>query len=252
MGDVAHEPTRRRGRPPATDSADTRRAILDNARRLFAERGYGAITNKDVAEAAGITTGALYHYVDSKLDLYVAVHRDVQRRVYGRFIEAVETPATFLGQLDAVLEAAHELNLEDPTLALFVGTVRTDMRRFPEVADRLERSVVARDEFFMRMVGAGVASGEIRPEGPRPRRGVRAHRPHRPHRGLRVARTASSGDRLDPGAAARRTDRPRGCVEEARGNGGMPVDEDSRHMERVRSRSPAGHVFEVQWRAEGE
>lgn len=163
MVDVAPGGTRRRGRPPATDSADTRQAIFDNARRLFAERGYGAVTNKDVAEAVGITTGALYHYVDSKLDLYVAVHRDMQRRVYGRFVEAVEGSATFLGQLDAVLEAALELNAEDPTLAWFVGTVRTDMRRFPEVADRLERSVIARDEFFMSMIGAGVASGEIRP-----------------------------------------------------------------------------------------
>jgi AcrR family transcriptional regulator len=137
---------------------------LDNARRLFAERGYGAVTNKAVAEAAGITTGALYHYVDSKLDLYLAVHSDMQRRVYGRFVEAVDASATFLGQLDGVLEAAHELNVEDPTLALFVGTVRTDMRRFPEVAERLEHSVTARDEFFVSIVGAGVASGEIRPD----------------------------------------------------------------------------------------
>lgn len=163
MVDVAPERTRRRGRPPARDSAETKQAIFDNARRLFAERGYGAVTNKEVAEAAGITTGALYHYVDSKLDLYVAVHRDMQRRVYGRFIEAVAASQTFLGQLDAVLEAAHELNVEDPTLALFVGTARADMRRFPEVADRLERSVVARDEFFNSMIAAGVASGEIRP-----------------------------------------------------------------------------------------
>ena len=163
MVDVATGGTRRRGRPPATDSADTRQAIFDNARRLFAERGYGAVTNKDVAEAAGITTGALYHYVDSKLDLYVAVHRDMQPRVYGRFVEAVEASDTFLGQLDAVLEAAHELNVEDPTLALFVGTVRTDMRRFPDISDRLERSVVARDEFFVSMIAAGIASGEIRP-----------------------------------------------------------------------------------------
>ncbi len=163
MVDVSQGGTRRRGRPPATDSADTRQAIFDNARRLFAERGYGAVTNKDVAEAAGITTGALYHYVDSKLDLYVAVHRDMQRRVYGRFVEAVARSATFLGQLDAVLEAALELNAEDPTLAWFVGTVRTDMRRFPEVADRLEHSVIARDQFFMSMIGVGVASGEIRP-----------------------------------------------------------------------------------------
>ena len=164
MVDAAPPGTRRRGRPPATDSADTRRAIFDNARHLFAERGYGAVTNKDVAAAAGITTGALYHYVDSKLDLYLAVHRDMQRRVYGRFVEAVESCDSFLGQLDGVLEAAHALNVEDPSLALFVGTVRTDMRRFPEIADRLEKSVAARDEFFVSIVDVGVASGEIRPE----------------------------------------------------------------------------------------
>ena len=111
MVDVATGGTRRRGRPPATDSADTRQAIFDNARRLFAERGYGAVTNKDVAEAAGITTGALYHYVDSKLDLYVAVHRDMQRRVYGRFVEAVEASDTFLGQLDIVDQCASRRDL---------------------------------------------------------------------------------------------------------------------------------------------
>lgn len=164
MSDAAPAGARKRGRPPATDSADTRRAILDSARRLFAERGYGAVTNKDVAAAAGITTGALYHYVESKLELYVAVHRDMQRQIYGRFIEAVEASDTFIGQLEGVLEAAHELNGEDHTLALFVGAVRTDMRRFPEIADRLANSVLQRDEFFVSIVDVGVASGEVRPQ----------------------------------------------------------------------------------------
>ena len=77
--------SRRRGRPPATNSADTRQAILKAARALFAERGYGAVTNKDVASVAGITTGALYHYVESKLDLYAEVDRDMQRTIYRRF-----------------------------------------------------------------------------------------------------------------------------------------------------------------------
>jgi len=163
MVDTAGTEPRRRGRPPASDSADTRRAIIDNARRLFAEGGYGAVTNKEVAAASGITTGALYHYVESKLDLYVEVHREMQRHVYGQFVEAVESSDTFLGQLEGVLEAAHRLNEEDPTLAMFVGTVRTDMRRFPEIADRLERSVVQRDAFFTSIVDAGIASGEVRP-----------------------------------------------------------------------------------------
>jgi AcrR family transcriptional regulator len=164
MVDVAGAGTRRRGRPPASDSAETRRAIIDNARRLFAERGYGAVTNKALAEASGITTAALYHYVESKLDLYVAVHHDMQRRVYGRFIEAVEGSDTFLGKFEGMLEAAHSMNVEDRTLALFVGTVRNDMRRFPEISERLARADAARDDFFVAVVDAGVATGEVRPE----------------------------------------------------------------------------------------
>ncbi len=164
MVDAAPAGSRRRGRPPATDSADTRRAIIDNARRLFAERGYGGVTNKELAEASGITTGALYHYVESKLDLYVAVHHDMQRRVYGRFIEAVEGSDTFLGQFEGMLEAAHSMNVEDHTLALFVGTVRNDMRRYPEIAERLARADAARDDFFVGVVDTGVATGEVRPD----------------------------------------------------------------------------------------
>ncbi len=163
MVDDAPVVSRRRGRPPATDSADTRRTIVDNARRLFAERGYGGVTNKELAEASGITTGALYHYVESKLDLYVAVHGDMQRRVYGRFVEAVGASNTFLGTFEGMLEAAHAMNVEDHTLALFVGTVRNDMRRFPEVAERLARADAARDEFFVGIVDKGIATGEVRP-----------------------------------------------------------------------------------------
>ena len=46
----------RLGRPPDTDSADTRRRILDIARLAFAQRGYGAATNRNLGssvEAAG-------------------------------------------------------------------------------------------------------------------------------------------------------------------------------------------------------
>ena len=155
---------RRRGRPPATDSTETRNKIFEVARRLFAERGYGAVTNKDVASAAGITTGALYHYVESKLDLYVQVDADMQRSIWRRFQAAVASSETFLGKLSAVLEAAYEMGVEDPTVASFVGAVRTDMRRHPEVAERLARDAMAREQFFVNIVDVGVATGEIAPE----------------------------------------------------------------------------------------
>ena len=155
---------RRRGRPPATDSAETRTAIFDGARRLFGERGYGAATNKDLAAAAGVTTGALYHYVESKLDLYVAVHSDMQSRIYQGFQAAEASERTFLGKLSAVLDAAQMINVEDPSLAKFVGVVRADVRRYPEVAERLAEADSAREDFFLDLVEVGVSTGEVRRE----------------------------------------------------------------------------------------
>ena len=166
LDDSADVPTtgRRRGRPPATDSAETRSALFEAARRLFAERGYGAVTNKDVATAAGITPGALYHYVESKRDLYAAVHADVQTRVYGRFTEAVESCDTFIGKFEAVLEAANAMNLEDQSLALFLGAVRIDIRRYDELRGKLSNGVAVRDQFFTGLVDIGIETGEIEPE----------------------------------------------------------------------------------------
>lgn len=158
------ETPRRRGRPPDTKSSETREAILSGARKLFGERGYGAVTNKDLAAAAGVTTGALYHYVESKLDLYLEVHRDMQTKIYGRFQLAESSQDTFIGKLEAVLDAAHDMNREDPSLTKFVGAVRADTRRYPEVREPLGDANNARERFFTDIVEAGISSGEVRRE----------------------------------------------------------------------------------------
>lgn len=153
----------RLGRPPDTDSADTRRRILDIARLAFAQRGYGAATNRNLGTEAGITAGAIYHYFGSKLDLYIAVHDDVQERVYARFNEAVSLPSTFRAKLEAVLDEAHVMNDEDPTLAQFLGALRIDMRRHDELRQALQPSALMRQRFFDRIVDAGLETGEIDP-----------------------------------------------------------------------------------------
>jgi AcrR family transcriptional regulator len=153
----------RLGRPPATDSADTRQRILDIARIAFAARGYDASTNRSLGADAGITAGAIYHYFGSKLDLYIAVHDDVQERVYSQFGDAIDEPPTFRAKIEAVLEAAHEMNKQDPSLAQFLGALRVDMRRNPELKKALQHTAAAREAFFDRIVDHGVATGEIDP-----------------------------------------------------------------------------------------
>ncbi|WP_395316315.1 TetR/AcrR family transcriptional regulator [Variovorax sp. UC74_104] len=48
----------------------TRLALLDAARALFVDKGYGDTSTPEIAVAAGITRGALYHHFTDKRDLF--------------------------------------------------------------------------------------------------------------------------------------------------------------------------------------
>jgi AcrR family transcriptional regulator len=62
---------RRRSRAEA--AADTRRRLLETARRLFLRDGFAETTLDRVAEAAGLTKGAVYGHFRSKADLFMSL-----------------------------------------------------------------------------------------------------------------------------------------------------------------------------------
>jgi AcrR family transcriptional regulator len=78
----------RTGRRPGVSG--TREAILDAARRAFAEQGYQRATVRDVAKLAGVDPALVHHYFGTKQDLFVA---------------AVRLPVNPVDQLTAVLAA---------------------------------------------------------------------------------------------------------------------------------------------------
>ncbi|MGW4968076.1 TetR/AcrR family transcriptional regulator [Nonomuraea sp. NPDC004186] len=59
----------------------TRQALLREGRRLFADRGYGAVSLSEIVAEAGVTKGALYHLFESKAELFRAVLEQVQQEV---------------------------------------------------------------------------------------------------------------------------------------------------------------------------
>lgn len=161
---VAAKPVARKlGRPPQVRAEDTRRRILDIARGVYAERGFEAATNKEIAHLAQMTTAALYYHFPSKKDLYLAVHADTRQQVYDRFDEVIAGKDTFAEQLISVLGETHELNAADPTFARFLSSARTDMKRRPDLADALNERFEYRQRFFENIIDVGVRTGEIRP-----------------------------------------------------------------------------------------
>src|ERR1700730_17420630 len=59
-------------RPPNADAEATRARILESAVTLFAERGLGSTSVRDVAGAAAVSLAMVGHYFGSKDELYDA------------------------------------------------------------------------------------------------------------------------------------------------------------------------------------
>jgi AcrR family transcriptional regulator len=95
-------------------SAATRHALHTAARRLWAEHGYAAVSTPEIARAAGVTRGAMYHQYSDKAKLFVAVLEMVEAEVIDRLANAVaaakpSTPGEALRvAADAWLDIASE------------------------------------------------------------------------------------------------------------------------------------------------
>ncbi|MFL1377010.1 MULTISPECIES: TetR/AcrR family transcriptional regulator [unclassified Nocardiopsis] len=65
----------------ARQREQTRRTLLREGRRLFAEHGYADVSLSGIVAAAEVTKGALYHHFDGKPALFRAVLDEVQEEV---------------------------------------------------------------------------------------------------------------------------------------------------------------------------
>ena len=160
---MARSAQRRLGRPPASNSTETRQRILDAARETFAELGWDVTTNKDIATKAGITSGAALSLLRLARHLPGRAHAGPDHRRHARFSVAMEASDTFIGQLDAVLEAAHELNARDPSLARFVASACVDLGRHADLRRKVGQRARAGEDSISKLVETAVETGAVDP-----------------------------------------------------------------------------------------
>jgi AcrR family transcriptional regulator len=76
---------------PGSKSEETRARIFRAAAKMFHERGFDATTMRDIAERAGVATGAAYYYFDSKNAIVLAFYDQARRDMAPRLEQALET-----------------------------------------------------------------------------------------------------------------------------------------------------------------
>ncbi len=96
--------------PPRDDSAKTgRRAeLLHLAADLFASRGVRATTVRDIADAAGILSGSLYHHFDSKESMVDEILRGFLDDLFDRYRKIVAAGLDPRATLEALVTTSYE------------------------------------------------------------------------------------------------------------------------------------------------
>lgn len=90
------------GAPPPRP---TRERLVEAARALLEEGGYGAASVQAIADRVGVSAGALYRHFPSKAELFVEVFRDTARRDMAAIDQAAAS-GTCIERLEAAV-AAH-------------------------------------------------------------------------------------------------------------------------------------------------
>ncbi len=145
-----------------TATAKARRAeLLAIAAQLFAERGLRATTVRDIADAAGILSGSLYHHFDSKESMVDEILRNFLDDLFHRYRAILAQELGPRATLEAVVVASFEaIDQHNAAVAIYQAEARhlADQPRFGYIRDRL----VEFRTLWHDVLGAGVAEGSFR------------------------------------------------------------------------------------------
>ncbi len=146
-------------------SEQTRQRIIEAAAQLFARKGFYGTSIADLAQATGLTKGALYHHFENKDAIFFAVIeavRDAWREAVARDVLKAGDALTRL----ALLFDNHARCIsENETLCLVLGSLVAEMDGVnPTFMAALEKIYVDLTLFIERIIRQGQAAGQVRPD----------------------------------------------------------------------------------------
>ncbi|NLG47582.1 MAG: TetR/AcrR family transcriptional regulator [Gordonia sp.] len=148
----------------STTSGPSRRdELLGIAGELFADRGLRSTTVRDIADAAGILSGSLYHHFDSKESMVDELLRDFLDSLFASYREIVDANLSATETIRRLVVASFEaIDSRHTAVAIYQNEARqlTGQDRFEYIGERnlefrtLWESVLRR----------GVEEGDFRPD----------------------------------------------------------------------------------------
>ena len=147
--------------PSATTPQTRRDELLRIAGDLFAERGFRNTTVRDIADAAGILSGSLYHHFDSKEAMVDELLDTFQQQLFTTYDDIVASDRTPRQKLEAVVRVSFEaIDRHHSEVAIFQNDAAylAGFERFTYLTERNQRF----ERLWRGVLHEGMESGELR------------------------------------------------------------------------------------------
>ena len=143
------------------ESPSRRDELLGIAAQLFAERGFKNTTVRDIADAAGILSGSLYHHFDSKESMVDEILSTFQEELFGKYDEVLRSSSDARTKIERAVRLSFEaIDQHRHEVAIFQNEADYlgSFERFGYLAERHAQS----REVWMTLLREGVEYGALR------------------------------------------------------------------------------------------
>jgi len=145
-----------------TATGTRRDELLKIAARLFAERGFRNTTVRDIADAAGILSGSLYHHFDSKESMVDEILQTFQQELFAGYDDILNGDGPARKKIESAVrlsfKAIHEHHAEVAIFQNEADWLGGLGDRFAYLAERHEQS----RNVWMALLAEGIESGALK------------------------------------------------------------------------------------------
>ena len=140
---------------------DRRSEILASAAELFARKGVGATTVREIADAVGMLSGSLYHHFESKDAIVAEILAGYLRAIQDRYAAVLASGKGPADSLHDLVVTSLQVASEQPQATTIYQNERPYLRERPRFADVLAGAADIQRTWLL-VIEKGVAEGTFR------------------------------------------------------------------------------------------
>jgi AcrR family transcriptional regulator len=143
-----------------------RNAVIDAALFTFGKMGYKKASAKDIADAAGISKGMVFHYFGSKKKLYLYLIGLSWRMLAESFAKGRKPVTDFFDRVLLGTELKLRVIREHPAIFKFITSVyfEKDPEVTPDIREFFKKSEAYRNDFVLTDMDAAKFRDTVKPE----------------------------------------------------------------------------------------